>query len=144
MPKSLEEKFLSKVNKTDTCWLWTGATFWKGYGQLRLLGKLVYAHRISWELYKGPIPEGSCVLHKCDITLCVNPEHLFLGSRLDNMLDRSLKGRNRSGRDKLTKEQVVEIRESILSRVELARLYNVWSPCISRIRHNTRWAVLPQ
>ena len=129
----LERWFLSRVNKTNACWLWNGASVEHGYGRLRLFGKLVYAHRLSWELYRGPIPTNMCVLHRCDTRLCVNPEHLFLGTRIDNNHDRTTKGRN--GGCKLTKEQVLEIRKSTLPLVELSRMYNISKGHISDIRY---------
>ena len=88
--KSIEERFWSKVEKTDTCWNWTGAKFNHGYGQF-MERKL--AHRVAWELANGPIPDGLCVLHRCDQPLCVRTDHLFLGTRADNNRDRSRKGR---------------------------------------------------
>src|SRR5882672_3448747 len=101
-----KDKFWEKVNKTDTCWLWTGKIARDGYGYLRDQA----AHRVSWELHNGPVPEGKWVLHHCDIRPCVNPSHLFLGSRQDNMDDMSMKGR--AGK-KLTAEDVRVIRAAI-------------------------------
>lgn len=75
------------------CWLWTGA-MQHGYGKVRILMKEVRAHRASWEMHKGPIPEGMNVLHRCDTPMCVNPDHLFLGSQQDNMADKKQKQRN--------------------------------------------------
>ena len=94
--KPLLERFLLKVDKTDTCWLWSAAVNPKGYGCLGLGTRgmgVVLAHRASWMLYKGAIPEGLSVLHSCDNPRCVNPDHLFLGTQQDNMKDRDAKGR---------------------------------------------------
>ena len=77
------------------CWLWMGALGSWGYGVIWGDGRLKRAHRVAFELYVGPIPEGMDVCHKCDVTWCVNPEHLFLGDDSDNQRDRALKGRAR-------------------------------------------------
>ena len=89
------ERFFSRINKTSTCWLWTGTrTKSGGYGILSIDGKYARTHRISFEIHKGKIPAGMHVCHKCDNPPCVNPEHLFLGSHLDNMKDMGRKGRH--------------------------------------------------
>ena len=74
------------------CWLWAKAVNTNGYGYKWHKGKLHHAHRVSWELNRGPIPDGLFVLHRCDVKLCVNPEHLFLGTQTDNMRDAMAKG----------------------------------------------------
>jgi hypothetical protein len=91
------EEFMAKVNKTDSCWLWTGAKAppWN-YGRT---GQL-WAHRVSYELHVGPITEGLYVLHRCDNPPCVNPSHLFLGTAADNVQDMMAKGRHASQKDR--------------------------------------------
>src|SRR5690554_4431436 len=85
-------KFWSRINKTDSCWLWIGRLNYSGYGVFTTrVG--IRAHRFSWELHNGKIPDGMHVLHKCDVRHCVNPSHLFLGNHKDNMNDMIRKGR---------------------------------------------------
>jgi hypothetical protein len=81
---------------TETgCFLWMAKVNNKGYGRISVHNHSAYAHRVSYELFRGPILEGMQVLHKCDTPRCVNPEHLFLGTRKDNMQDMIRKGRQR-------------------------------------------------
>lgn len=75
------------------CWLWLGSTNAKGYAHLKYDMRQQRANRFSWSAYNGPIPEGLHVLHSCDNRLCVNPEHLFLGTNQDNVDDKMKKGR---------------------------------------------------
>lgn len=95
MPKhmSYEDRFLQKVFKTESCWLWVGAVNSKGYGSFTFNGKRILAHRYSYILNKGEIPEGMFICHTCDNPACVNPEHLWIGSPLENMVDMFSKGR---------------------------------------------------
>lgn len=104
MPKGKQEplvvRFWRAVIKTDDCWLWTacrqnfgGKIRRPGYGKIGEGSCVLYAHRVSWELHYGLIPEGKDVLHKCDNPGCVRPDHLFLGDQASNMLDAWVKGR---------------------------------------------------
>jgi hypothetical protein len=99
---NLLERFWDNVRITSTCWLWTGSHNEFGYGQMagRVNGNrtMILAHRYSWELHNHcPIPNDLCVLHKCDIPACVNPKHLWLGTRIDNNRDMTAKGREYHG-----------------------------------------------
>lgn len=89
----LKARFFEKVNKTGYCWNWIGSTDGR-YGQIFYNGKSRKAHRVSYELTYGEIPTGMNVCHRCDNPRCVNPEHLFLGSQVDNLRDCVQKGRN--------------------------------------------------
>lgn len=94
-----ERRFWARINKTETCWLWTGAKHQHGYGVLRPKdGPMIRVHRLMWEREHGPIPKGMLVLHRCDTPSCVNPDHLFLGDQRENMRDMWAKGRGRPDR----------------------------------------------
>lgn len=88
------ESFWGRVDTSGECWLWTGARLKTGYGVLKRGGRVLKASRVAWALVKGPIPDGLFVCHHCDNPPCVRPDHLFLGTHLDNMRDRDAKGRN--------------------------------------------------
>jgi HNH endonuclease len=91
----VEDRFMEKVipEPNSGCWLWTAGCNNKGYGDFDVGVREVSAHRFSYELFKGPIPKGMFVCHKCDVPSCVNPEHLFLGDQRANLQDASKKGR---------------------------------------------------
>lgn len=99
--RPLAERFWEKVDKSGDCWLWTGRPDGRmGYGRIRegVAGSAtLLAHRVAWELAFGPVPAGLDVCHTCDIPLCVRPDHLFLGTTLDNMADAKAKGRMATG-----------------------------------------------
>lgn len=90
----MKNRFLSKVDKRSGCWVWTGRITEQGYGQFAVKSKPRAAHRVSFELFNGPIPEGKIVRHRCDNPICVNPKHLFLGTVVDNARDRVLRKRD--------------------------------------------------
>lgn len=144
----LEDWFWSKVQKTDGCWLWTGYITLKGYGEMTR--KHIRVHRFSWELVNGKIPGGLNVLHKCDNTICVRPDHLFLGTHADNVHDMMKKGRSKPGktfgeenpRHKLTLQQVKEIKEALdkgANVISLAKQYGVHRNHIYGIKKGRVW-----
>ena len=138
------DRFWKKVDKTNPngCWEWMAYKDEKGYGHIKMPGRnglLKYAHRVSWILTHGDIPEGMEVCHKCDNPRCVNPSHLFLGSHTDNMRDALSKNRF-SGT--LSQENVIEIRQEFQNgkkQQELAEEYDVSQGQISRIINGGSW-----
>lgn len=143
-------KFISPIPEAG-CWLWTGGLWGNGYGRFSLNGKQSLAHRISWLFNNGVIPQGTLVLHKCDVKSCVNPSHLFLGSHADNTADMYSKGRNAklpygSGEanphSKLKQDDVDSIRlkrNSGTSMYKLAKLFHISQMHVRRIVRNESW-----
>lgn len=117
-PKSVRDRYYSMISTRhdSECWRWLHAKNEGGYGLIQIGRTSRFAHRVSWILHRGRIPEGMCVLHRCDNPECTNPKHLFLGTHADNMRDMKEKGRGRSaiGEEssaaKLTEKMVKEIR----------------------------------
>jgi transposase len=138
------ERFWSKVNKAEDCWEWTGSRSPSGYGQFKVKENSMTAHRYSWELHNGEIPEGQCVCHKCDNTACVRPDHLFLGTHGDNMKDAVKKGRlgQVGAKGKLSYYDVIAIKHALaqgLSLRTIAPYYKVSPVTISKIKNNQIW-----
>lgn len=153
---NIDELFMAKVHKCDStgCWLWTGALNGSGYGQLlrRRHGKCLHykAHRYSYEMHNGTIPDGMCVCHTCDVPRCVNPDHLFLGTPQDNSNDCVAKGRGRSlrgekhGSAKLLDADAVDIRTFLTlgaKQKDIAEAYGVSQQTVSDIKRGKlrRW-----
>lgn len=90
-------KSRTEVDPDTGCWIWLGSTQSNGYGRVAVNGRSVYAHRASYAEFCGEIPDGMDVCHTCDVRNCINPDHLFLGTRADNMRDCKVKGRTARG-----------------------------------------------
>ena len=140
------DRFWNKVSKSDDCWEWLAHKNPKGYGKFRYAGANgCLAHRVSWELEYGDIPDGMHVLHRCDNPSCVRPDHLFLGTNKDNVEDRVSKGRQRSHvgtnnpRAILTPDQVRYIRYSSATADNLAAVFNVKASYIPHIKSRKVW-----
>jgi hypothetical protein len=154
--RPVAERFWEKVARRDDneCWEWTGATRQFGYGSMRGEKGTVSAHRFSYELHYGPIPDGMHVCHSCDNPPCVNPGHLFLGDGLANTRDMDSKGRrmnpDRKGefhsQAKLTASQVIKIRQLAQegkTSAELGRQYKMADSTIRAIVRRRLWRHIP-
>lgn len=145
-----------RVNQSTQCWEWTGPRVRNGYGYLGVDYKHVYAHRFSYELVHGLIPDGLHVCHRCDNRSCCNPEHLFLGTAAENLADMRSKGRAASanqtrhpgetnGRAKLSVADVVAIRSEYRKQSRshgsraLARKFGVHDSLIRGIVRGDVW-----
>lgn len=137
----------TRLDLETGCLVWQGATTKKGYGRFRAGGPKLLAHRVAWEVFKGPIPEGLCVLHKCDNPPCCAVDHLFLGTKTINRLDCVTKGRQSRGEThgtvKLTESQVLEVRvlyaTGLYTQQQLADARGVSQTLISAVVRREIW-----
>ena len=148
--QSILERFWSKVKKTDGCWEWTGAKFRDGYGNFWTGDNMISAHRFSYQLVKGSIPDGMFICHHCDNPGCVRVDHLFMGTPSDNIQDALIKGRlvfpdnhgEKSGHSKLMENDVYEIRRLHSLGIKqnlLAKLWRIGKPQVNRIVNRKHW-----
>ncbi len=144
----IKERFWNKVRKTPYCWIWKAGLNSSGYGQFYATGfKERRAHRFSFLMTFGRLPQKISVLHTCDNPKCVNPFHLFLGTQKDNLLDMNKKGRNIKGelchQSKLTKKDVLKIRKLYASKKHsqsmLGRMFRVTRESIRDIVNRKNW-----
>lgn len=152
---SLLEKLQKSGVSVGECLEWSKARSKSGYGQTYFNGKVVYVHRLVWEILNGPIPEGGCILHTCDNPPCFFPDHLWLGTMQDNARDMANKGRQvfqkdatkasrgeRHGLSKMTPEKVIEMRRlhgEGWSQRKLAKKYNLSQASVWAIVNRETW-----
>lgn len=151
------QRFWSRVEKGPHCWIWNGPIS-RGYGIFYVSGspKRIRAHRFSWSLENGPIPPGMLVLHTCDVSACVNPRHLYLGTDADNMRDSMARGRHRFGSQVGEKNSSAFFTDSIvrelrrrhsterISCAELSRQYGTSPKTIWKIINRKTWRHVPE
>jgi hypothetical protein len=150
------------VAEPDACWEWTGAKYpppnaygFMSAGVFYGAKKFVKAHRVSWEIANGPVPDGLNILHKCDNQGCVNPAHLYAGTQQQNVRDRAVRRRGKEHRQngsandnaKLTDAQIVavrELRKAGQSQMDISRMFGMSQSQISKILNGKAWAHLPE
>lgn len=150
--KPIEERFFARIHKlsgADACWLWTGAPTAYGYGTISVEGTITPAHRLSYVLHHGSIPEGLFILHKCpkgENRLCVNPDHLALGTNQDNVDDKVFWNRQAHLPKKLTEHDIHVIRQQAAlghSYRSIGRKFAVTHHTIEAIVTRRTWAHIP-
>jgi hypothetical protein len=135
----MEARFLSYVEKTETCWLWTGGKNKTGYSAFNIDNHMHSGHRVAYELWVAKIPSGLVIRHKCKNKHCVNPEHLETGTHKENSQDKWRD--NTMHKAKLTAEQVRDIRSRVGQTArELANEFGVHQTTISHIISKTTWS----
>ena len=145
MTRPLKDRFDEKFRVTPGCWIWLGAKLKEGYGIIHYKGKLIGAHRASYELYVGEIPDGLIVRHKCDTPSCVNPDHLVIGTHKENAKDRGERGRasirrgSKNHMAKLDESQILHIRADNRSQTAIAKEFGVSRALIGYIKKKSIW-----
>jgi len=147
-PENKIEFFLSKIDKNGSngCWKWNGTKDKDGYGQLKVNKKQYRAHRASWMIHYGEIPESMLVCHKCDNRECTNPNHLFIGSPSDNSEDMVFKNRSAKPKGELNNNsiltsiqvsQIMDLLSNGMTAVDVAKKFNVCNSTIQNINHGS-------
>jgi len=149
---NLTDRFWKRVKKSEGCWIWTGSLDGQGYGQVKVERRNMKATRVAYELAYGPSDRSLFMCHHCDNPACVRPEHLYPGTRKQNMLDMHLRRRStwgeRSAHAKLTEVQIAEIRQRLRDnpgrgiQTRIAKEFGVRQDHISRIASGQRWGNL--
>jgi hypothetical protein len=141
--KSLKYRLIAQCKIIGDCWIWQASKDRDGYGKLRFEGKRIRAHRASFLVHNGEIPDNLCVLHKCDVPACINPDHLWLGTHADNSKDRHKKGRTVKGNAKITQAIADEIRlirnRDKISQWDIANKFGVTQACVWNVLQNKNW-----
>ncbi len=150
----IRRRLLAKTQiRQSGCWEWCGEISNMGYGRIRMPngksgGTNGSAHRVSFEAFKGKIPQEQCVLHRCDNPRCINPHHLFLGTHKDNTQDSIKKGRmprfrgEEHGSSKLTEDQVCKVwafTKQGMSQIKMAETFGVHQSSISNVLRRKTW-----
>ena len=140
-PMPVAPRLLKSVASFDGCWTWT--RYAQRYAQIHWQGRIYGAHVASYIVHKGPVPKGKCVLHTCDNPLCINPEHLWLGTSAENTADKVRKGRQVKGDKtrfcKLTPDDVMAVRAATGSQRAIARQFGVCKATVAAIRYRKSW-----
>ena len=149
-PQSLLERFWGKVKKTETCWFWMGSKMRDTrYGQFAIrvptwrggASRPEQTHRLAYEFAHGPIPKGMVIMHTCDVPICVNPDHLRVGTQADNIADKLSKGRHHWGH-KLSPQEIRSIRNDYGGRLrqeDIAKRYGISRALVSLIGRRKIW-----
>jgi len=151
--RPVAERFWEKVEKTDSCWLWTASLNTHGYGQISIHNRPRVVHRVAHELLVGPISEGLRVCHHCDVRHCVRPDHLFLGTAKDNTQDMMSKGRGRfpgsgmrgdrsgarSPQRRVRRDEVLRLYAQGMRQIEIAHVMGMSPSNVSYIVHGKSW-----
>lgn len=141
---SIQDRFWKRVKRGPMCWEWTGHCGQYGYGRLSVNGEVIPAHRYSWEIHNGNIPKDRdgktlFVCHRCDNRKCVRPDHLFIGTSLDNTKDRDAKGRTRRKFSETDRSKIMKYASLGLSFKEISKLMEAHETSISRFLKGKTW-----